>query len=219
MNVLEVLTTGMVASRRFYGEFIEVQFGTPRHCSIGTTHEGIPVVGGTSDSLAFRSEAPLQSLLAVALLLVGALGSTGSPHCTPHLPNDDCHAQAVSRVAYELYPRTSPTVPPIPSTVPLTLLHVGHTNSPLRRRRDRRRVGRWSDATLESAKNIVDPGRQICTIAKLYDIPPSSLVDHVNGRTLTRKRRWEGVLSTVEEAQVVDYVLKMAELGYPLSLG
>jgi hypothetical protein len=202
MNVLEVLAAGMVASRRSSGEFIEVQFGTPRRYSIGTF-----------DLLAFRSEAPPQSLPIAALPPVGAPGSAGSPYCAPHLPsNHDCHAQVVPHATYELRPRTSPTVP-------LTPLHAGHTNSPSRRRRDRRRVGRWSDAVLESAKNVVNLGGQIRTIAKLYGIPPSSLVDHINGRTLTRKRGREGVLSAAKEAQLVDYVLKMVELGYPLSLG
>jgi hypothetical protein len=73
-----------VASWLSSGEFIEVQSGTPRRCSIGTTHEGIPTVGGTSDSLAFGSEVPPQSLPVVALPPTGAPGSTGSLHCTPH---------------------------------------------------------------------------------------------------------------------------------------
>jgi hypothetical protein len=82
-----------------------------------------------------------------------------------------------------------------------------------------REIGRWSDSTLESAKNVVDIGGQIRTVAKLYGIPTSSLADHVNGRTLTRKRGRESVLSAAEEAQLVDYVLKMVELGHPISLG
>jgi hypothetical protein len=118
----------------------------------------------------------------------------------------------VPPAAYELRSKTSPTLP-------LNPVHASHTNSPSRGRCDRRRVGRWSDAVLEFAKNAVDLGGQIHTIAKLYGIPPFSLVDHINGRTLTRKRGREGVLSVTEESQLVDYVLKMAELSYPLSLG
>jgi hypothetical protein len=80
----------------------------------------------------------------------GAPESTGSPHYAPNLlSNDHCHAQAVPPAAYGLCPRTSPTLPPNP-------VHAGHTNSPSGGHRDRKRVGRWSNTALESAKNVVD---------------------------------------------------------------
>jgi hypothetical protein len=110
-----------------------VQYGTPRRCSIGSSHDAIPAVEGTRDSLGFGSEAPPQSLPAPSLLPTGAPESTGSSHCAPHLPsNDHCHALAMLLAAYELCPRTLPILPPNP-------MHAGHTNSPSRGRRDRKR--------------------------------------------------------------------------------
>jgi hypothetical protein len=65
----------------------------------------------------------------------------------------------------------------------------------------------------------VDARDKIRQVARLFDIPTSSLSDHVNGRTLTRKRGPTSVMTPEEESQLVQYAMKMADLGYPLNLG
>jgi hypothetical protein len=79
--------------------------------------------------------------------------------------------------------------------------------------------GNWSTPALKAALRVVDAGCKVREVAKYFDIPASSLSDHVYDKTLGRKRGRPGVLTTDEEGLFVEYMLKMAALGYPLTLG
>jgi hypothetical protein len=79
--------------------------------------------------------------------------------------------------------------------------------------------GNWSSASLKLALRVVDDGYKIRETGRHFDIPASSLIDHVYGRTLGRKRGKEGVLTVEDEGLLVEYMLNMAALGYPLTLG
>jgi hypothetical protein len=77
--LLKVVAAGMVASWQFFGEFTEVQSGTPRRCSIGSAYDGIHVVGGTSDSLGFGSELHRRACQLQLCLLQVPLGVQALP--------------------------------------------------------------------------------------------------------------------------------------------
>jgi hypothetical protein len=47
---------------------------------------------------------------------------------------------------------------------------------------------RWIDATLKAAMAAVEAGEWLKTVARYFDIPPTSLSNHLFGRTLGRKR-------------------------------
>ena len=92
-----------------------------------------------------------------------------------------------------------------------------HTKEP--RGTTKKKTGNWSTASLKSTIRVVDNGYKLREVAQHFDIPVSSLSDHVNGRTLSRKPGPGGVLSMEEESLLVEYMFKMATLGYPLTLG
>jgi hypothetical protein len=71
------------------------------------------------------------------------------------------------------------------------------------------------DATLAA----VDVGESIRSAGRCFGIPPTSLRDHIYGRSLGRKRSRQGVLNNKEEAELVDYILKMQDLGWPMIIG
>ena len=55
----------------------------------------------------------------------------------------------------------------------------------------------------------VDDGAPIKTLARFYGIPTTSLRDHITGKTINKKRGRSGVLSSEEENELVNWILKM----------
>ena len=68
------------------------------------------------------------------------------------------------------------------------------------------------------AFDAMERGGRLRTVARHYGIPASSLRDHLYGRTLTRKRGRQGVLTSEEEASLECYILQMQDLGFPLTI-
>jgi hypothetical protein len=64
-----------------------------------------------------------------------------------------------------------------------------------RQSKQRKKTGNWSDAALQAALRAVDAGGKVRAVARYFDIPHSSLSDHVHGKTLTRKKGQAGVLT------------------------
>jgi hypothetical protein len=64
----------------------------------------------------------------------------------------------------------------------------------------------------------VDQGVAVGTIASHYEIPRSTLRSHVTGISKGRKRGKAPVLIVDEEQQLVDYIIQMQGLRFPLSL-
>jgi hypothetical protein len=54
--------------------------------------------------------------------------------------------------------------------------------------------------------------------ATLFDIPRSSFRAHLIGTVLSRKRGSAPMLSPAEEDQLVQYVIGMQNLGFPLTI-
>ena len=52
----------------------------------------------------------------------------------------------------------------------------------------KRKVGQWIDAQMSAAMVVIERGMKIRAVAKNFDIPVSTLVDHMNGRILQRKK-------------------------------
>jgi hypothetical protein len=89
----------------------------------------------------------------------------------------------------------------------------------------KRRVGKkllrnwnWSDGQLRAALSAVERGSPIQTAPLDFDIPRTTLRNHVMGLSLSRKKRRRPVLSKVEEEKVVQYILGMARYGHPINI-
>ena len=82
----------------------------------------------------------------------------------------------------------------------------------------KRKVGQWSDAQMAAAMAVVEGGGKIRAVARNFDIQASTLADHVNGRVLQRKKGPPTVLTQSEEKALEEYILKMQEYAYPLSM-
>jgi hypothetical protein len=65
------------------------------------------------------------------------------------------------------------------------------------------------------------PHERGCSVSgavALYDIPRTSFRAHLSGTVLSRKRGTALVLIEAEELELVQYVLAIQELGFPLTL-
>ena len=82
----------------------------------------------------------------------------------------------------------------------------------------KRKVGQWTDAQMSAAMAAVERGAKIRAVARNFDIPASTLVDHVNGKILQRKKGPPTMLIQSEEKALEEYILKMQEYAYPLSM-
>ena len=71
---------------------------------------------------------------------------------------------------------------------------------------------------MHAAIAAVERGAKIRAVARDFDIPASTLGNHVNGRILQRKKGPPTVLIQNEEKVLEAYILKMQEYAYPLSM-
>ena len=81
-----------------------------------------------------------------------------------------------------------------------------------------RRSGNWMDATLQKAMDVItNHGMKMKGVARAFDIPASSLRDHLYGKTTSKQRSNLPTLKPDEEKKLVDYIFKMQDLGHPLT--
>lgn len=86
------------------------------------------------------------------------------------------------------------------------------------RRVQRKKNGNWTDAQLEQALSaITDDGMKIREASRIYNIPATSLRNHLWGTTTGRHRGICPTLKHDEERKLVDFIFKMQEIGYPLT--
>lgn len=79
------------------------------------------------------------------------------------------------------------------------------------------RKNNWTDAQLEAAKEKVESGGSVRSVAEKYGIPKSTLHDHIKG---VSKKRYGGpstVLTAEEEKEIAASCLVLQELGFPLT--
>ena len=82
----------------------------------------------------------------------------------------------------------------------------------------KRKVGQWTDEQMHAAIATVERGVKVRAIAQNFDILVNTLADHVNGRILHRKKGPPTMLTQSEEKALEEYILKMQEYSYPLSM-
>ena len=74
--------------------------------------------------------------------------------------------------------------------------------------------GRWDIDNLEKAiREVQDRNLSVREAAKKYSIPKSTIHDHIGGRPVSRPGP-APVLTKEEENELVDWIVKMAEVGY-----
>jgi len=78
--------------------------------------------------------------------------------------------------------------------------------------RKRKKNKNWIDDQLKSAIADFNEGIPIRAIARKNGILTSTLKGHIYGTTLYRRRGKKGVLIDVEEAAIIDYLIKMQNL-------
>lgn len=79
--------------------------------------------------------------------------------------------------------------------------------------------GNWSSQQLNHAIVDVHEGQTIRSTARDNRIHVSSLRGHVYGNATHRRRGRRRVLTDEEESEVVQYLLNMQNLGFPLTIG
>ena len=79
------------------------------------------------------------------------------------------------------------------------------------------RRAKWSDQDLISAMECYNLGYKISECCEAFNIPRSSLRDHLSGRTTTRKIGAKTTLTNQEEQLLIQYIDDMLEVGQPLT--
>jgi hypothetical protein len=93
------------------------------------------------------------------------------------------------------------------------------TKLPVTKRRKITLRGQWTNDTLQEAISAVRRGAMTLRQAgRHYNIPPSSLSDHMTGRITKRKYGPQGVLSVEEEASIVNWVRQTLADGWPVGI-
>ena len=110
-------------------------------------------------------------------------------------------------------PRHSAIDPADPAPVPHNVLACRSEGTG-----PKRKVGQWTDAQMHVAIAAVERGAKIKAVARDFDIPQSTLGDHMNRRVLQRKKGPPTMLTHSEETSLEAYILKMQEYAYPLSM-
>ena len=80
-------------------------------------------------------------------------------------------------------------------------------------RKDKR--GLWTNEALNKAMEAIDNGYTYNEVCSQYGNPRSSLRDHVNGKTRSRKMGPKGILIADEEIALCAYNEAMADCGAP----
>ena len=84
--------------------------------------------------------------------------------------------------------------------------------------RGKRKIAQWTHEQMMAAIAAVEGGQSIRVVARNFDIPQSTLLDYLHGKILKRKKGPPTVLSTSEEKALEEYILKMQENGFPLTM-
>jgi hypothetical protein len=93
------------------------------------------------------------------------------------------------------------------------------TNGQVAKRKGMTKTGQWTSDSLAKAITAVKRGNMgLRQAARAYNIPPSSLYDHLTGKIKKRKRGPQGVLSQEEEALVVEWILNTQEEGRSVTI-
>jgi hypothetical protein len=79
--------------------------------------------------------------------------------------------------------------------------------------------GMWINEMLEIAMDVVERwAHSLRRANKSWNIPMSSIVDHLNGKTISEKMGLGGVFIEKEDVVVIKWTLNMQECGLSISL-
>ena len=81
-----------------------------------------------------------------------------------------------------------------------------------------KRRAKWTNDDLVGAIACYDVGYKLRECCKAFNIPKSSLKDHLSGKTKSRKIGATTILTKEEEAFIIQYMDEMLEIGQPLTL-
>ena len=77
----------------------------------------------------------------------------------------------------------------------------------------------WDDASMVKAMRAVESGISIRRASEMYDVPKSSLYDRVSGKVQHGCRPGPVTyLSMEEEDELVHFLIRCSEIGYPHTL-
>jgi hypothetical protein len=79
--------------------------------------------------------------------------------------------------------------------------------------------GIWTNEVLEETMDVIERRtRSVRKVSKSWNIPLSSLVDHLNGKTKSNKMAPRGVLTKEEDVVMITWTILMQECGLSISL-
>ena len=80
-----------------------------------------------------------------------------------------------------------------------------------------KRRAKWTNDDLVGAIACFDVGYKLGECCKAFNIPKSSLRDHLRGKTKSRKIGATTILTKQKEALIIQYIDEMLEIGQPLT--
>ena len=99
-------------------------------------------------------------------------------------------------------------LPKCPSTKPTQTIRTKNVG---------KKRAKWTDENLVHAIACYDARYKLGECCKTFNIPKSSLRDHLSGRTTSRKIGAKTVLTKQEEGLIIEYMDEMVEIGHPLT--
>ena len=84
--------------------------------------------------------------------------------------------------------------------------------------RGKEKVGQWTDQQMSAALAAVERGNKVRAAAHHFDIPQSTLANYVDGRIFKRKKGPPTILSHNEKNALEEYIVKMQDYEYPLTM-
>ena len=73
----------------------------------------------------------------------------------------------------------------------------------------------WTSENLERACQAVESGLSLRQAAEEYQIPKSTIQDHVSGKVLSGRKSGQKYLTDEEEEELVTFLLETAKIGFP----
>ena len=73
----------------------------------------------------------------------------------------------------------------------------------------------WTSENLERACQAVESGLSLRQAAEEYQIPKSTIQDHVSGKVLSGSKSGQKYLTDEEEEELVTFLLETAKIGFP----
>ena len=77
----------------------------------------------------------------------------------------------------------------------------------------------WTKESLDRAIEAVDKGTTIRCASEMYGVPRSTLSDYISGKVSMEGRSGAPYLTLEEEAELENFLVQSADIGYPRTIG